>query len=369
VLIRTWEPVMSLTSSAINQQSQYQQTFSQSREVTFLAKQENPEINHEVKSINAMLQENFISASIFINGYTQNNTTSKSASNKAHDDETYHRPLPPKIELMKVILENYFGSDFGELFSNFDFDRSNQEDSGTNNIPQQSTPQSNLIDIDGQLFNPTDTVKVEQWQSHKQSLHYQMNGAFEFDGQSVNVNYSFSLSSEQSSYTSIETTAAALKDPIIVQFGNQGIREIEGKAEFDINQDGELDKLPIFSGDVGYLVYDKNQNLKADNGSELFGPQTGNGFTELAQLDSNKNGFIDSGDEHYDQLYIWQPQQPNSMTSLTDAKIKAISTSGIDTPFSFYDTKGELSAQMRQSSFAISENGEGRGVHQVDVRI
>jgi hypothetical protein len=54
---------------------------------------------------------------------------------------------------------------------------------------------------------------------------------------------------------------------------------------------------------------------------------------------------------------------------LKEAKIQAISLSTSTTPFDFYDQQGKIEAQLRQSSFAISDNGIGRGVHQVDVRI
>lgn len=196
-----------------------------------------------------------------------------------------------------------------------------------------------------------------------------MNGEFTVNGQRLKMDYSFAIANEHTSYSSVEMTAAALKDPLIVQFGNQAIGEINDHHSFDINQDGNLNKLPIFTGDVGYLVYDKNQNVKADDGSELFGPQTGHGFNELAQFDSNGNGFIDNEDEAFEQLYIWQPEKSSKMMSLTEANILAINTSAIDTPFSFYDTQGNIMAQMRRSSFAISNDGLGKGVHQIDVRI
>ncbi len=226
--------------------------------------------------------------------------------------------------------------------------------------------------IDGQSFQHNDLLSVERWTSHEQRLDYQVQGVFSVNEQELSLNYSFTLASEHESYSKIEMSAAALKDPIVVQFGSQELGYIEGEKKFAINQDNTLDSLPIFSGDVGYLVYDKNQNQQADDGSELFGPQTGQGFAELAQLDSNNNGFIDAEDQQFEQLYIWQPSddyQTEQWLSLSQANIQAISLSAVNTPFDFYDSQGEIQAQMRQSSFAISEEGLGRGVHQIDVRI
>ncbi|MEW6991459.1 hypothetical protein AADZ91_12310 [Colwelliaceae bacterium 6441] len=360
---------MSFNSLSFNQQAHYQQTSSQSRKVTLIEEQKTPhakqQLISELKSLKALSQELFVK----VTNHHDENFSGQKALKEKNDDDTYHRPLPPKMELMKVILEGYFGKEFGELFSELDLELKGDPNNAIQNPNSIQAPDDNTIDIDGVTFNANDTLKVEQWHYHSQSLDYQMSGEFDINGQQLKINYSFSLYSEQSSYSSIEMTAAALKDPLIVQFGDQALGQIKDEHNFDINQDGTLNNLPVFSGDVGYLVYDKNQNLKADNGSELFGPQTGNGFTELAQLDSNKNGFIDKEDEHFEQLYLWQPQKSNSMTSLTEAKIQAISISAIDTPFSFHDTNGNIAAQMRQSSFAISDDGSGKGVHQVDVRI
>lgn len=55
-----------------------------------------------------------------------------------------------------------------------------------------------------------------------------------------------------------------------------------------------------------FLAYDRNGNGVIDNGSELFGDQTGyaNGFLNLSQYDKNSDGVIDQGDEIYNQLSL-----------------------------------------------------------------
>ena len=283
-----------------------------------------------------------------------------------------------KLQLMVIVLERVLGRTLD--ISDFSFtakkdDRSNDSANGNSllNNDMLSPLGAQLINIDGQSFQQGDVVSVEQWHSREQQLEYQVQGTFMVNEQELFLDYNYSLASEQISYSKIEMSVEALKDPIIVQFGSRGLGEISGQKDFDFNQDKSLNILPVFSGDVGYLVYDKNHNNKADDGGELFGPETGQGFTELAQLDSNKNGFIDAEDQHFEQLYLWQPGNDNNQAeqwlSLEEAEIQAISLSAISTPYDFYDQQGEIQAQLRQSSFAISENGIGRGVHQVDVRI
>lgn len=361
-----------ITTKSINQHAQYQQAFAQNRKLTVLDKPTESESQQapfsELQSVSVLNQALIIQIKDDMNKMLLKTPS----TNETEPTDTYDRPLPPKIELMKIILEGYFGKEFGKFFSELDFQHNNESESTSQNPNQENSDNNNeneQVNIDGMQFNSRDLLKVEQWQHRSQSLNYKMNGEFNINGQHLKVDYSFAISSEQTSYSSIEMTAAVLKDPLIVQFGKQSIGEIKDHHIFDINQDGNLDKLPVFTGDAGYLVYDKNQNLKADDGRELFGPQTGHGFNELAQLDSNGNGFIDQEDEEFEHLYLWQPEKSNNMLSLTEANILAINTSAIDTPFSFYDTQGNIMAEMRRSSFAISNEGLAKGVHQIDVRI
>lgn len=353
---------MTIATVELTQQQNYQQTLNQSRKITLLApsKASQQQVNNE--------------PTVAPNALINSSTIQTKASHDEIEPVTYERPKELKLQLMILVLERFLGRtlDLSEL----SFDSSSGQLSKSK-VPSSSDVFSlqtaDKITIDGQSFQQNDRLSVEQWHSHEQQLNYQVQGIFDVNNQSLSLNYNFSLSSEQISYSKVEMTATTLKDPLIVQFGSQGLGTIAGQTDFAINQDDTLDSLPIFSGDVGYLVLDKNSNQQADDGSELFGPTTGQGFAELAQLDSNSNGFIDVDDKQFEQLYLWQPSDNQNQTeqwlSLKEAQIQAISLSAITTPFDFYDQNGEVQAQLRQSSFAITDGGVGRGVHQVDVRI
>ena len=359
---------MTIATLELTQQQSYQQASNRSRKVTLLNPAKITE-NQQIKDPPTIaLPSNLI----------HSNVKQIMPSQGEIEQVTYERPKEIKLQLMILVLESFLGRalDISGFSFNSDMEHSSKEKvngtlSSVNDI--FSATSAELINIDGQSFQQGDLLSVEQWHSHEQHLNYQVKGVFNVNDQELSLDYNFALSSEQVSYSKIEMSAAALKDPIIVQFGSQGLGNIKGQKDFAINQDNTLDSLPIFSGDVGYLVYDKNNNQQADNGSELFGPTTGQGFTELAQLDSNNNGFIDADDQQFEQLYLWQPSgdkdQTNQWLSLKEAEIQAISLSAISTPFDFYDQQGKIQAQLRQSSFAISESGNGLGVHQIDVRI
>lgn len=54
----------------------------------------------------------------------------------------------------------------------------------------------------------------------------------------------------------------------------------------------------------GFLALDRNQNGVVDDGSELFGTQSGDGFAHLALYDQDSNGWIDANDPVFDKLRI-----------------------------------------------------------------
>jgi len=355
---------MTIATIELSQQQSYQQSTKQSQKVTLLTPAKPEQSNNTIAPPEPVLLDTFSTLQ----------SSGLSPSQSEVEEITYEKPKALKLQLMVLVLERFLGreldiSDFA--FHTASNDKANSYNRSSNEV--FSIESIEQININGQLFRQGDLLSVEEWQSHEQQLNYQVQGKFNINDNELSLNYNFALSSKRTSYSKIEMSAAALKDPLIVQFGSQGLGDIKGQKDFAINQDDTLDNLPIFSGDVGYLVYDKNNNQQADNGSELFGPKTGQGFAELALLDSNKNGFIDAEDQQFEQLFLWQPSDEDEQTaqwiSLKDAKIQAISLSAINTPFDFYDQHGQIQAQLRQSSFAISDDGYGRGVHQVDVRI
>ena len=397
---------MTIHTLAVSQQQQYQYDQSVKRKITRLApgaetaqspqgresERENVSTAAQSTSLSASLSRSISLsaarstslAALSANTPSISLPVKEAASNNNHTgNNTYKRPLSPEMGLIKLIIEGYFGEYLDLNKYDFDFSKIKEANSQQylTGIGSTLNASSAMLTLDNQVFNENEQIKVEQFFSRSQSLSYQMQGEFIIDDKQLSLDYSFELTSEQIRYNSFETQAGNLKDPILVQFGNQSLGHIEGEQDFDINNDNTLDALPIFSGDVGYLVYDQNANGRADNGSELFGPNSGNGFGELALLDDNKNGFIDKNDTGFEQLYLWQPSgqgQPDGngqvdeqgqWLSLADAGIAAINLDAISTPYAFYDEEDQIQAQLRQSSFAIGENGQGYGVHQIDVRI
>ncbi|MDA3847001.1 MAG: hypothetical protein PF505_10755 [Vallitaleaceae bacterium] len=62
------------------------------------------------------------------------------------------------------------------------------------------------------------------------------------------------------------------------------------KITFDITSSGNPTQMSFVKSGSGFLSIDKNQDGIINDGTELFGPATGNGFLELAAFDDDENG-------------------------------------------------------------------------------
>jgi hypothetical protein len=101
-----------------------------------------------------------------------------------------------------------------------------------------------------------------------------------------------------------------------------------------------------------------------NDGRELFGPQTGNGFAELASYDADHNGWIDENDPVFSKLRIWTQDR---LFTLSEKGIGAIATSSAETPFALKDGATSLQGNIRSSGIYLSENGAAGTIQQVDL--
>src|SRR5690606_16890563 len=82
-----------------------------------------------------------------------------------------------------------------------------------------------------------------------------------------------------------------LTDPLVLNFG--GPAQLgSATVNFDLDSDGSAEALPSLVSNSAYLALDRNGSGVIENGQELFGVQTGDGFAELATFDEDANGFI-----------------------------------------------------------------------------
>jgi Ca2+-binding RTX toxin-like protein len=128
--------------------------------------------------------------------------------------------------------------------------------------------------------------------------------------------------------------------PLILDLDGDWV-ETQSKTEgiyFDHAGDGFAEATGWAGADDGLLVRDLNGDGLINNGSELFGNNTrlsngqkaANGFEALKDLDSNKDGKLNSADTAWNSLRVWKDTDADAQTdagelrSLTEAGVKEI---------------------------------------------
>ncbi|MCX7205992.1 MAG: hypothetical protein NT086_08430 [Proteobacteria bacterium] len=159
-----------------------------------------------------------------------------------------------------------------------------------------------------------------------------------------------------------------LKDPLVVDMGPATTKLSQQSVDFDLDNDGKKESMRLPDASSGLLFLDRNHNGVADNGSELFGPQSGNGFSDLAKLDEDQNGWIDEGDAAYKDLKIWQSgdQAAGRVQTLAQAGVGAMATASVQTEYALKENE-QLLGQIRASSVWLGEHGGAGSVRQIDL--
>ncbi len=190
------------------------------------------------------------------------------------------------------------------------------------------------------------------------------------DGKKIDFSAQLNMSRDFSTEQSVNIKAGdALKDPLVINFDGKAAELTQTKFSFDINANGQNDQISFVGSNSGFLALDKNGDGKINNGSELFGTQSGNGFSDLAAYDQDGNKWIDENDAIYSSLRIWSKDAAgkDSLVSLGQKGIGAIYLGNISTPFSIKDTENTLQGQVRASGIFVNENGTVGTIQQVDL--
>jgi hypothetical protein len=163
----------------------------------------------------------------------------------------------------------------------------------------------------------------------------------------------------------------AAKDPLVINFDGTAAQLASTKFLFDLDIDGQAEEISFAAPSSGFLALDLNSDGRINNGSELFGPTTGNGFSELAAYDEDGNQWLDQKDSVFARLRVWTKdgQDLDHLTSLADKGIGAIYLEPIHSEFSVKDSQNKLLGQVRSSSLYVQENGSVGTVQQLDLAI
>ena len=142
------------------------------------------------------------------------------------------------------------------------------------------------------------------------------------------------------------------RSPLVLDLGHKGAFDLtsawdeKAPITFDLMNNGKQERIGWIGQNAGLLALDVNGKNGIENGSELFGEYSVrvnesqkkgladanfiDGFSALAQYDSNFDGVIDAKDPVFKKLMVWVDKnhdgksQASELKSLASLNIKAI---------------------------------------------
>ena len=194
------------------------------------------------------------------------------------------------------------------------------------------------------------------------------------DGQEISFSLQLDMSRSFTEETNISLRlgdARQKKDPLVINFAGTAAQLTDAKFSFDLDADGKAELVSFLAGSSSFLALDKNSDGTINNGSELFGPATGQGFQELAAYDDDRNQWIDENDKVYAELRLFNKdaQGNDVLTTLKQANVGAVYLGNASTPFDIKDGQQSLNGQVRSSGVYLSESGAAGSVQQIDLTV
>ncbi|RKM54321.1 hypothetical protein D6853_13920 [Butyrivibrio sp. X503] len=226
---------------------------------------------------------------------------------------------------------------------------------------------SNLISS-GRMLSVT---TVRETHIEEEEVTFEGTGiALTEDGRSIDFGVSFSMSTRLALSAGISIAQPVnFLDPLVINVGNDVTSISDQSFYFDLDCDGKEEELSNLAGGSGFLSLDINGDGKINDGSELFGTKSGDGFKDLSAYDLDGNGWIDENDEVYDKLRVWMRNEDGTDTLLTlkEADVGAIYLRSAQTDYQLRDSSFGTCAKLRSSGVFLKESGGVGVVQQIDL--
>ncbi len=240
-------------------------------------------------------------------------------------------------------------------------------------IPQESAPDSGSAAATTVPEQSQGGLIYEYYESHyeHESTSFAANGTIlTEDEKNIQFSVDLNMSREFFSEERISIKAGdALKDPLVVNFSGTAAELTETQFSFDIDNDGTVNQISFLKPGSGFLALDRNEDGRINDGSILFGPESGNGFHDLAAYDSDGNNWIDENDSIYNKLRIWTKDGAGNGTffALGEKGIGAIYLGSAATLFSMTNTSNDLLGEVQSTGVFLKENGGSGTVQQINL--
>ena len=271
--------------------------------------------------------------------------------------------LPPQLALIRQVLEDLFGLQI-EIY---------QPDADPQVASDEAPPAESTISrapADGGGF------ELRRVRTREESEHLQVDvqgRVVTADGRRIDLSLHLDLQRQwRETRTEVITRegveAPKRKDPLVINFSGPAAFE-SGRIEFDLDADGVAESIPNVTAASGFLALDRDGSGTIDDGRELFGARSGDGFAELAALDDDGNGWIDETDRAWQTLRIWRRDASGSdrLQTLAQAGVGALHVGAVQGAFEYRDAAQAPIAENRATGLWLRESdGVAGSLQQLD---
>ncbi|ADG92260.1 conserved hypothetical protein [Arcobacter nitrofigilis DSM 7299] len=222
------------------------------------------------------------------------------------------------------------------------------------------------------------TVSIETTHEYyrSDSISFSSQATIKTKDKDINIDLDLSYSREfyEKHSETLKFEETHFLDPLVIQYdcASSAFDSISDKMcfNFDINSDKDEKELPLLKDGNGFLVLDKDENGTIDNGSELFGPSSNDGFGELSEYDSDGNNWIDENDPIFDKLQIWTKNESgeDKLIALGQTGIGAIYLNDAKAGMAYNKSVNESLAYLKSNSIFLREDGTAGIISSMDFR-
>lgn len=250
---------------------------------------------------------------------------------------------------------------------------------GEENVANQTESNTKVSEENGNMatleFLPMKQVSLtrETCFYEKESVSFASKGNVRTaDGREISFNVEVGMSREFMQYYREEYDIAQFQrvcDPLVINLQKDVASLSDQKFFFDIDADGEEDEISMLEAGSGYLALDKNDDGVINDGNELFGPKSGNGFADLAEYDQDGDGWIDEDDDIWSKLKVWCKDETGKdiLLSLREAGVGAICLQNQATDFALNNAENVSQGYLRSTGIFLYENGNVGTVQHLDL--
>ena len=238
-----------------------------------------------------------------------------------------------------------------------------------------TSPLTNILQKEGGVQFETYSSTTEYYYSEVESSTVEAKGvALTEDGRTIDFGVSLSMSRAFESRTSIsvEQVGVKLMDPLVINVSGDVQSISDQKFVFDLDADGQTEDIHMLKKGSGFLALDRNDDGVINDGSELFGAKSGDGFSDLSEFDLDRNGWIDENDEIYDKLRVWAKNDDGTDTLITlkEADVGAIYLQNVENGFQVKNSMNDTNAVYHSTGvFLHEESGRAGFISHVDMAV